>query len=113
LGDSPHAQEVQEIRGAVDFQEVHFAYEGTQRKLIDGVSLTVTPGETIAIVRPSGSGKTTLMALLMRFYDPQQGSILIDGQNLRDLKQSSLRRHIGVVLQDPLLFNDTLRNNIA
>jgi ATP-binding cassette subfamily B protein len=73
----------------------------------------VSPGETVAIVGPSGSGKTTLMALLMRFYDPQKGAIYIDGQDLRELKQSSLRRHIGVVLQDPLLFNDSVRNNIA
>jgi ATP-binding cassette subfamily B protein len=77
------------------------------------VSLHVPPGDSVAIVGPSGSGKTTLMALLMRFYDPQQGRILLDGQDLRSLKQSALRRHIGVVLQDPLLFNDTIRANIA
>jgi ATP-binding cassette subfamily B protein len=67
----------------------------------------------VAIVGPSGSGKTTLMALLMRFYDPLEGWIEIDGRDLRGIKQSSLRRHIGVVLQDPLLFNDTIKANIA
>jgi ATP-binding cassette, subfamily B, bacterial len=113
LGDSPNAREVKSVQGAVEFRDVHFSYEAGHRQLINGISLSVKPGETVAIVGPSGSGKTTMMALLMRFYDPQQGSIRIDGQDLRELKQSSLRRHIGVVLQDPLLFNDTVRNNIA
>ena len=113
LGDSPNAREVQELKGAVSFRNVHFSYEAGHRKLINGIDLEVTPGETIAIVGPSGSGKTTMMALLMRFYDPQEGAILIDGQDIRELKQSSLRKHIGVVLQDPLLFNDTIKNNIA
>ena len=113
LGDSPHAKDVKEIKGAVILSDVHFSYEEGHRQLIDGLNLKVTPGETVAIVGPSGSGKTTLMSLLMRFYDPQQGAIYIDGQDLRELKQSSLRRHIGVVLQDPLLFNDSVRNNIA
>jgi ATP-binding cassette subfamily B protein len=80
---------------------------------LSGLTLDVRSGETIAIVGPSGSGKTTLMALLMRFYDPQQGVIEIDGQDLRTLRQSSIRRNIAVVLQDPLLFNDTVRANIA
>jgi ATP-binding cassette subfamily B protein len=113
LGDSPNAHDVPDLNGEVRFDNVHFSYEQGHRKLLNGVTLHVNPGETLAIVGPSGSGKTTLMALLMRFYDPQQGSIYIDGEDLRELKQSSLRRHIGVVLQDPLLFNDTIRNNIA
>jgi ATP-binding cassette, subfamily B, bacterial len=113
LGDSPNAREVFEIQGRVTFEDVHFSYEHGHRQLINGITLDVQPGETIAIVGPSGSGKTTMMALLMRFYDPRKGVIRIDGQDLRDLKQSSVRRHIGVVLQDPLLFNDSIRNNIA
>ncbi len=113
LGDSPNAREVQDIQGTVKLENVQFSYEQGHRQLITGVTLEVSPGETVAIVGPSGSGKTTLMALLMRFYDPQKGAIYIDGQDLRELKQSSLRRHIGVVLQDPLLFNDSVRNNIA
>lgn len=113
LGDRPNARALQNIRGDVVFDNVHFAYEQTNRPVLRGVNLKVSAGETIAIVGPSGAGKTTLMALLMRFYDPVTGTICLDGTDLRDLKQSSLRRSIGVVLQDPLLFNDTARNNIA
>jgi ATP-binding cassette subfamily B protein len=113
LGDSPDAADLAEVTGAVDFETVHFHYEQPARPLLNGISLHVSPGETIAIVGPSGAGKTTLMALLMRFYDPLEGRIAIDGRDLRGIKQSSLRRHIGVVLQDALLFNDSIRANIA
>jgi ATP-binding cassette subfamily B protein len=112
FGDAPDARELVNIKGEVVFENVHFRYEQAGRPLLDGISFRALPGQTIAIVGPSGSGKTTLMALLMRFYDPQQGRILIDGHDLRDVKQSSLRRKIGVVLQDPLLFNDTIRANV-
>jgi ATP-binding cassette, subfamily B, bacterial len=113
LGDSPDARDVAQVHGDVSFRNVHFRYEQSGRPLLAGVDLEVKAGETIAIVGPSGSGKTTLMALLMRFYDPVEGSICLDGRDLRTLKQSALRRNIGVVLQDPLLFNDTVRGNIA
>lgn len=113
LGDAPDAVELESVRGDVEFDGVHFAYGPAERPLLNGLSLKVEAGETIAIVGPSGSGKTTLMALLMRFYDPDQGYVLLDGRDLRKLKQGSLRRHIGVVLQDPLLFNDTIGANIA
>jgi ATP-binding cassette subfamily B protein len=113
LGDSPDAIEVSRLSGDVRFHDVRFHYEQAGRPLLDGVSFCVEAGKTLAIVGPSGSGKTTLMALLMRFYDPQSGHITINGHDLRDVKQSSLRRNIGVVLQDPLLFNDTVRANIA
>jgi ATP-binding cassette subfamily B protein len=113
LGDAPDAREVVKTRGEVDFENVRFNYEERDRPLLNGVNLHVNPGETLAIVGPSGSGKSTMMALLMRFYDPVEGKILLDGKDLRELKQKSLRRNIGVVLQDPLLFNDTVRNNIA
>lgn len=113
LGDAPDAKEVKNPKGEVVFENVKFNYEERDRPLLNGVSLSVRPGETLAIVGPSGSGKSTMMALLMRFYDPDEGRILLDGTDLRQLKQSSLRRNIGVVLQDPLLFNDTVRNNIA
>jgi len=113
LGDSPDAVDAADVRGEVEFRDVHFRYEQAGRPLLDGVSFRARPGETVAIVGPSGSGKTTLMALLMRFYDPQSGQVLIDGKDVRSFRQSSLRRNIGVVLQDPLLFNDTIRANIA
>lgn len=113
LGDSPHAIDVPTIRGSVDFDNVTFHYEQADRPLLNGLTLHVQPGEVLAIVGPSGSGKTTMMALLMRFYDPVTGAIRLDGRDLRDLKQSSVRRNIGVVLQDPLLFNDTVKSNIA
>jgi len=113
LGDSPDAKELTEVRGEVSFEDVHFAYEQSGRPLLAGIDLHVNAGETVAIVGPSGSGKTTLMALLMRFYDPVDGVIRIDGHDLRTLRQSSVRRNIGVVLQDPLLFNDTIRANIS
>lgn len=113
LGDSPDATDIEHVKGDVVFDNVHFRYEDTGRSLLDGIGLHVKPGEMLAIVGPSGSGKTTLMALLMRFYDPQVGRVLIDGRDLRTIKQSSLRKHIGVVLQDTLLFNDTIRANIA
>jgi ATP-binding cassette, subfamily B, bacterial len=113
LVDAPGASDIAEVRGHIRFNDVHFRYEGSPRPILDGVNLGVRPSKTVAIVGPSGSGKTTLMALVMRFHDPQQGSIEIDGRDLRTIRQSSLRRQIGVVLQDPLLFNDTIRANIA
>jgi ATP-binding cassette, subfamily B, bacterial len=113
LGDAPNARELNGIKGDVVFEHVKFRYEDLERPILDDVDLEAKAGQTVAIVGPSGSGKTTMMALLMRFYDPQQGAVKLDGMDLRSLKQRSLRRKIGTVLQDPLLFNDTIRNNIA
>lgn len=113
LGDAPDATDVQKVRGHLVFQDVKFRYGDLDRPILAGVTLEVLPGQTLAIVGPSGSGKTTMMALLMRFYDPQEGRIMLDGKDLRVLKQKSLRKNIGTVLQDPLLFNDTIRSNIA
>jgi len=113
LGDSPDARDIENVRGDVCFENVSFHYEQSGRPLLDHVNLSVQAGESVAIVGPSGSGKTTMMALLMRFYDPLEGRVLLDGHDLRTLKQSAIRRNIAVVLQDPLLFNDTIRANIA
>lgn len=113
LGDAPDARELGPVRGDVRFDDVHFSYGARDRPLLTGVDIAVPAGAMFAIVGPSGSGKTTLMALLMRFYDPTDGRILIDGHDLRHVTQNSLRRSIGVVLQDPLLFNDTVAANIA
>jgi ATP-binding cassette subfamily B protein len=114
LGDAPDAKEVTQVHGEVSFEDVHFSYLAKADKpLLRGIDLHVRAGENIALVGPSGAGKSTLMALLCRFYDPTLGTIRIDGQDIRGLKQMSLRRNIGVVLQDALLFNESVRNNIA
>jgi ATP-binding cassette, subfamily B, bacterial len=113
LADRDDAQEITSVRGEVRFEDVKFNYGGREQAIIRGVDLAVHPGETLALVGPSGAGKTTLMALLMRFYDPSEGRILLDGRDIRSVKQKSLRRSIGVVLQDPLLFNEPIKSNIA
>ena len=112
LQDHPEAKAVESVRGEVMFSKVSFGYN-EERRVLDNIDLHVKPGETVAIVGPSGSGKTTMISLLQRFYDPTTGSIHIDGTDLRGLQQRSLRQQIGVVLQDALVFNDTIRNNIA
>lgn len=112
LGDSPDAVEPQEIKGEIMYQNVHFSYEVSGTKIIHDFNLHVKPGESIAFVGPSGSGKTTLIALLQRFYDPSEGDVFIDGYNLKMLKQISLRRQMGVVMQDALLFNESVFENI-
>jgi ATP-binding cassette subfamily B protein len=112
LGDAPDAKEAGPLRGEIEFRDVSFAYRPGVR-VLDRVNLHVRPGEFVALVGPSGSGKSTLMALLQRLYDPCTGAILVDGEDLRGFKQRSLRSRIGVVLQENLLFNDTISNNIA
>jgi len=113
LVDAPDAVEVGTIDGRVQLDGVRFHYDRADTPILDGIDLDVAAGEMVAIVGPSGSGKSTLLALLQRFYDPVEGRVLIDGQDLRRVQQRSLRRHIGVVLQDALLFNETVRDNIA
>lgn len=112
LKDAPDAKDVTHVQGEVQFDNVSFAYRD-EEKVIDSVNLVVRPGETVALVGPSGAGKSTMMALLQRLYDPTEGAIRVDGQDVRTLKQRSLRKHIGVVLQEAVLFNDTVRANIA
>jgi ATP-binding cassette, subfamily B, bacterial len=113
LGDSPDAVDAKKFEGNVSFKNVHFAYQVSGNSILRGIDLEVNKGEMIAVVGPSGAGKSTLMALLMRFYDPVKGIIEIDGTDIKKLKQNSLRRQIGVVLQDALLFNESIKDNIA
>jgi ATP-binding cassette subfamily B protein len=112
LGDAPHAVEVTRLEGHVEFRNVSFGYRPGQL-VLDGIDLAARPGEMVALVGPSGGGKSTLMALLQRLYDPMEGAVLVDGRDLRDLKQRSLRGQIGVVLQEGMLFSDSIRDNIA
>ena len=109
--DRPDARDLVVASGQVVFDDVHFAYDPS-RPILKGVSFEVPAGKTIAIVGPSGAGKSTISRLLFRFYDIQQGAIRIDGQDIRDVTQQSLRAAIGMVPQDTVLFNDTIRYNI-
>ena len=110
--DSENASELKITDGHILFENVTFGYNKS-RPIIQNVSIEINSRETIAIVGPSGSGKSTIGRLLFRFYDAQQGSIKIDGQDIRDVTQESLHRSIGVVPQDTVLFNDTIYYNIA
>jgi ATP-binding cassette subfamily B protein len=112
IPDAPGAIELRDVRGHVEFRCVAFGYRPGHLVVRD-IDLRVQPGETIALVGPSGSGKTTLMALLQRLYDPTHGRVLIDGFDLRDVAQRSLRAHIGAVSQESILFSDSIRDNIA
>ncbi len=110
--DRPGALALAVTGGEIRFDDVHFAYEPA-REILKGISFAVPPGRMVAIVGPSGSGKSTLSRLLFRFYDVTGGAISIDGQDIRDVTQKSLRAAIGIVPQDTVLFNDTIRYNIA
>lgn len=109
--DKPNASEITITKGHIRFEQVNFHYE-ENRNILTDISFDVPAGSKVAIVGPSGSGKSTLAKLLFRFFDPTSGSISIDGQNIKDFQQLSLRSGIGIVPQDTVLFNDTLRANI-
>jgi ATP-binding cassette subfamily B protein len=100
------------FRGEVRFEDVHFAYDD-EEWVLRGLDLTIRPGESVAFVGHTGAGKTTVISLVSRFYDVQRGAVRIDGHDVRDLAQSDLRRHVGIVLQDPFLFSGTIRSNIT
>jgi ATP-binding cassette subfamily B protein len=112
ITDKPNAPALAVRGGAVVFEDVHFAYDA-ERQILNGVSFEIKPGQTLAVVGPSGAGKSTIARLLYRFYDVTGGRITIDGQELRDVTQSSLRSSIGIVPQDTVLFNDSIGYNIG
>jgi ABC-type transport system involved in Fe-S cluster assembly fused permease/ATPase subunit len=111
IKDAPDARALVVSEGAIKFEAVQFAYE-PDRPILKGLSFEVPPGHTVAVVGPSGAGKSTISRLLFRFYDITGGRILIDGQDIREVTQKSLRSAIGMVPQDTVLFNDTVRYNI-
>ena len=112
LKDRPDALVLSGVEGSIDVDNVSFSYERDDVEVLHHVSLHVAPGETVAVVGPSGGGKTTLCSLIPRFYDVGEGSIRIDGHDVRDVQQQSLRRNIGVVQQDVFLFAASILDNI-
>jgi ATP-binding cassette, subfamily B, bacterial len=109
--DRPDAVDLEQARGAVAYRDVGFSYSG-RRPALDQVSFEVAPGQKVGIVGPTGAGKTTLTSLLPRFYDPQEGTVSVDGHDVRDLALASLRRNISIVHQTPLLFSGSIEYNI-
>jgi subfamily B ATP-binding cassette protein MsbA len=111
IQNSPNARELSDFRQSVEFRNVSFAYD--RDFVLKNINLTIEKGKTIALIGPSGGGKSTLADLVPRFYDPTEGQVLLDGQSLKDIELESLRRQMGVVTQESILFNDTILNNIA
>lgn len=112
IADRPQAKAIKDIEGEITFHNVSFGYTEDKRAL-NQINLKVRPGETVALVGPSGAGKSTICSLLPRFYEVNEGSITVDGIDIRDFKLHSLRSHIGIVQQDVFLFDGTIRENIA
>jgi ATP-binding cassette subfamily B multidrug efflux pump len=110
--DAENAAEMGSITGGVRFERVSFHYSDDPTLVLDGIDLDVRAGQTVALVGETGAGKTTIVKLLSRFHDPTEGSVLVDGVDLRTVTQASLRRQMGMVLQDPFLFNGTVKENI-
>jgi ABC-type multidrug transport system fused ATPase/permease subunit len=112
ITDSPDAIELPRVRGEIEFQNVSFSYDGEQPALSE-LSLHVPPGQTVALVGATGAGKSTLAKLVARFYDPDSGRVLVDGFDLRDVTERSLRSQLGIVPQEGFLFSGTIRDNVA
>ncbi|HEY3779619.1 MAG TPA: ABC transporter ATP-binding protein [Fimbriimonadaceae bacterium] len=112
IEDTPHSVRLENMAGKVQFKDAHFGYE-KGREILHGIDLEVKPGEVIGLVGPSGAGKSTLINLLLRFYDPTRGHILVDGLDLKHINLEDFRRQVGVVLQESYLFPGSIRENIA
>ena len=112
ITDAPDAVALPPVEGRVDFNDVVFRYEEVGRNILNLVDLHVKPGETVALVGPTGAGKTTIINLLSRFYDVSEGSVAIDGHDVRSVTLDSLRRQMGVMLQDTFIFSGNVRENI-
>ncbi len=112
IADRPGAFDLPVCRGEVELRDVHFSFDDSQR-VLDGVNLRIPAAQTIAFVGSTGSGKTTIAHLIPRFYDVDQGAVLIDGHDVRDLTLQSLRRHVGICFEEPFLFSASIRDNIA
>jgi ATP-binding cassette, subfamily B, multidrug efflux pump len=110
--DAPDATILPPIKGEVEFDNLSFHYSDDPAPVLQDINLHVQPGETVAFVGKTGAGKTTIIKLLARFHDPVSGQLLIDGHNIKDVTQESLRSQMGIVLQDPFLFSGTVRENI-
>jgi ATP-binding cassette subfamily B protein len=110
--ERPEARDLRAVRGELQLEGVTYRYPGQERPALQDVSLELEPGKVVALVGPSGAGKTTLGAMVVRFVDPQEGRVLLDGVDVRDLTLATLGRSVGVVFQDPFLFHTTLRDNI-
>ena len=111
IADKEGAEDIGEVLGKVEFDHVTFSYDGEEEVLKD-VSFTVEPGQSIALVGPTGAGKSTIVNLLSRFYDVQKGSIRIDGKDISEVTLGSLRSHMGIMMQDPVIFSGTVEDNI-
>ncbi|XP_022683063.1 ABC transporter B family member 14-like [Setaria italica] len=112
--DVPKLHSEERLAGDVEFQDVSFSYPSRPEVIIlDGFNLAIEPGQRVALVGSSGSGKSTVLALLLRFYDPCEGQVLVDGKDIRDYNLRYLRKHIGLVQQEPILFNMSIRENIS
>ncbi len=113
ITDAPDARELQQVQGKLELKNVTFRYSEENDTVLNDFSMTINPGQRVALVGPSGGGKTTISALIPRFYDVQQGSVRIDGQDIKELTLRSLRNNIGIVQQDVYLFSGSVKENIA